>query len=105
MRDDTIAAIATPPGQGGIGIVRLSGGQAAEIAARLFRGKLRDHRAVLGHVCDPESGDQVDEALGLFMRAPHTYTREDIVELQAHGGPVSLQRILALTLREGARLA
>ncbi|HTE84256.1 MAG TPA: tRNA uridine-5-carboxymethylaminomethyl(34) synthesis GTPase MnmE, partial [Dehalococcoidia bacterium] len=105
MREDTITAIATPAGEGGIGIVRLSGNQAADIGARIFRGKLRDRRAVLGQVCDPVGGDVVDEALGLLMRAPRTYTREDTVELQAHGGPVALQRILGLTLREGARLA
>lgn len=105
VRDDTISAIATPPGEGGIGIVRLSGSQAAEIGARVFRGRLRDHRAVLGHVCDPMTGEVVDEALGLLMLGPRTYTREDTLELQGHGGPVVLQRILALTLREGARLA
>lgn len=105
MREDTIVAIATPPGEGGIGIVRLSGSEAAAIAARIFRGKLRDHRAVFGLVHNPASAEVVDQALGLLMRGPHTYTREDTVELQAHGGPMPLQRIVELCLREGARLA
>jgi tRNA modification GTPase len=105
MREDTIAAIATPPGEGGIGIVRISGAEASAIGAKLFDRPLRDRRAVFGHVRDPESGEIVDEALGLFMRAPRTYTCEDVVELQSHGGPICLERILELTLREGARQA
>jgi tRNA modification GTPase len=105
MRTDTIVAIATAPGEGGIGIVRLSGAEAAEIAGRLFHGRLRDRCAVFGRIVDPRSGEQVDEALGLLMRAPRTYTREDTAELQAHGGPVVLRRIVELCLREGARQA
>jgi tRNA modification GTPase len=105
VKDDTIAAIATPAGQGGIGIVRVSGELAAKIGSQVFRGRLRNRRAVLGHVWDPVAGEVVDEALGLLMLAPRTYTREDTLELQAHGGPAVLQRILALTLREGARPA
>lgn len=105
MREDTIVAIATPPGEGGIGIVRLSGSDAGAIAARIFGGRLRDRRAVFGLVRDPASAEVVDEALGLLMRGPRTYTREDTVEFQAHGGPIPLQRIVELCLREGARLA
>jgi tRNA modification GTPase len=105
VRDDTIAAIATPPGQGGIGIVRVSGAKAREIGERVFRGRLRDRGAVFGQVWDRETGYVVDEALGLLMLAPRTYTREDTLELQAHGGTAVLQRILGLTLREGARAA
>jgi tRNA modification GTPase len=105
VRDDTIVAVATPPGEGGVGIVRLSGRDARPIASRLFSRRLANRRAVLGHICDPSSGEIVDEALGLLMLAPHTYTREDVVELHAHGGPVCLQQIVELSLREGARLA
>ncbi len=105
MRDDTIVAVATPPGEGGVGIVRLSGRDAARIGSRLFSRRLRDRRAVLGHVRSPVDGEIIDEALGLLMLAPRTYTCEDIVELQAHGGPTCMQRIVELSLREGARLA
>ncbi|MHB1004816.1 MAG: tRNA uridine-5-carboxymethylaminomethyl(34) synthesis GTPase MnmE [Chloroflexota bacterium] len=110
MLDDTIAAIATPIGEGGVGIVRLSGPRAGTIAQALFRrtrgrGELRSHRLYYGHVHDPQSGAVVDEVLLAYMRAPHTYTREDVVEINCHGGPLPLQRVLALALREGARLA
>src|SRR4051794_5890203 len=105
MRDDTIAAIATPPGEGGIGIVRLSGRDAERIAMRLFSRKLRDRSVVFGRVQEPATGEVVDEAIAILMRAPNTYTREDTVEFQAHGGLVCLQRILGLALVEGARIA
>src|SRR5438105_698501 len=105
IRQDTIVAIGTPPGEGGIGIVRLSGEEAISIGSRIFKGMLRDRRAVLGHVQDPRSGEIIDEALGLLMRAPHTYTREDTVEIQAHGGPAPLRRIVEAALEQGARLA
>lgn len=105
VRDDTIVAIATPPGQGGIGVVRLSGTRALAVATGIFRGKLRDHRAAYGVVVDPISGDVIDEALALCMRAPHSYTREDVIELQTHGSPLALRRTVELCLRAGARLA
>ena len=113
MLDDTIAAISTPIGEGGIGIVRLSGPEALLIARALFRRHaggeppkvLRSHRLYYGHVCDPESGEVVDEVLLAYMRAPHTYTREDVVEINCHGGPLPLRRVLELALRQGARLA
>ena len=105
MYRDTIAAISTPLGQGGIGIVRLSGPEAKSIARRLFDCPLRRQRLVHGHIVDPQTSQVVDEVLVAFMRAPHTYTREDVVEINAHGGLVPLQRILELVLREGARLA
>jgi tRNA modification GTPase len=105
VRDDTIAAIATPPGQGGIGVVRVSGPNAREIGAKVFRGRLRDRRAVFGHVWDRETEEVVDEALGLLMLAPRTYTREDTLELQTHGGTAVLQRVVGLTFRAGARPA
>ena len=105
MYQDTIAAISTPIGEGGIGIVRLSGTEARPIAQRLFPKPLANRRLVYGHITDPENGEVVDEVLVAYMEAPHTYTREDIVEIDCHGGPLPLQRILELTLRYGARLA
>lgn len=105
MRDDTIAAIATPPGRGGVGIVRLSGPEASEIGARLFDRPLRDRRLVHGRIIDPADGSLIDQALAVLMRAPRTYTREDVVELQCHGGPVVLRRVLAAALALGARAA
>src|SRR5579885_3222996 len=114
--NDTIAAIATPPGIGGVGIVRISGPEALSIARRLFRrpGKPRPdadqwqpepHRLYYGHAIQPETGQMLDEVLLAFMRGPHSYTAEDVVELQAHGGPLVLRRILEAALGEGARLA
>lgn len=110
--DDTIAAIATPLGQGGIGIVRLSGPDAWSIGARLFSpaasrglGKIEPNRLYYGRIVNPSTQRHVDEALISFMRAPHTYTRQDVVEINANGGPVPLREILTLCLREGARSA
>jgi tRNA modification GTPase len=109
MYDDTITAIATPPGEGGIGIVRLSGPDALPIARRLFRpykaGPFRSHRLRYGSIIDPSDDSVVDEALLALMRAPRSFTREDVVELSCHGGPLPLQRTLGLTLAAGARLA
>jgi tRNA modification GTPase len=105
MYRDTIAAISTPLGEGGIGIVRLSGTEARSIAKVIFRGKLSDRRLSYGHVIDPQTGERVDEVLISYMAAPHTYTREDVVEINCHGGPLPLQRILLLALQHGARLA
>ena len=108
--DDTIAAISTPLGEGGIGIVRLSGEKALPILRQLFRGVkgdgvLESRRLTYGHIVDPASGEVIDEVLASYMRAPYTYTRQDVVEINAHGGIVPLRRILELTLRHGARLA
>ena len=102
---DTIAAISTPIGECGIGIVRLSGREALPIVQRLFSRKLENRRLVYGHIVDPDSAEMVDEVLVAYMKAPHTYTREDIVEIDCHGGAIPLQRILGLALRQGARLA
>ncbi|MFQ5340400.1 MAG: tRNA uridine-5-carboxymethylaminomethyl(34) synthesis GTPase MnmE [Anaerolineae bacterium] len=107
--DDTIAAIGTPPGQGGIGIVRLSGPEAMSILRRVFQvahGRdLLPRRITFGQVIDPATGEALDEALVFYIPAPHTYTRQDVAEIQGHGSPISLQRILNLVLRLGARLA
>ena len=105
MCQDTIAAISTPLGEGGIGIVRLSGAEARPIAETIFQGKLSNRRLSYGHIIDPDSSEVVDEVLVSYMPAPHTYTREDVVEINCHGGPLPLQRILQLALRCGARLA
>lgn len=110
--DDTIAAISTPLGEGGIGIVRLSGPESTGIVQRLFRpagrragGDLPPRQLILGHIVDPASGQQVDEVLVSFMPAPHTYTRQDVVEINCHGGMVATRRVLELCLLAGARLA
>jgi tRNA modification GTPase len=114
MYADTIAAIATPQGEGGIGTIRLSGPRAGRILARVFvpaSGKpfdpesLESHKLVYGSVLDPHTQERVDEALAVLMRAPHSYTAEDVVEIDCHGGVVPLQSVLSLCLREGARLA
>ncbi len=104
--DDTIAAIATPMGVGGIGIVRLSGPQSREVLQAIFRGgRLVPRRLTYGRIVVPESGEVVDEVLAAYMPAPRTYTRQDVVEINCHGGPVPLRRVLELCLAQGARLA
>lgn len=106
---DTIAAISTPLGEGGIGVIRVSGPEAGRIAATIFSrkrdGGLLSHRFYYGEIVDPANGDTLDEALLVFMRAPRSYTREDLVEIQCHGGYLVVQRLLDLVLRQGARLA
>jgi len=106
---ETIAAIATPPGEGAIGIVRMSGPKAIAIAESVVHSKRRlsevsSHSLVYGKVLD-EEGKVLDEVLVGVMRAPRTYTGEDIVEINCHGGPLILERVLARLLRAGARLA
>ena len=108
--EDTIAAVATPAGQAGIGIVRMSGPEARKIAERIFRPRnpvdsFQSHRLYLGHLIDPASGASIDEVLVSYMAAPHTYTREEVVEINSHSGALLLERILKILLREGARLA
>ena len=108
--DDTIAAIATPPGQGGVGIVRLSGPQARALGARVFvpsrRGAARDsHRLVHGLFRHPTSGVMIDQGLYCWMAGPRSYTGEDVVEFHCHGSPVVLEQVLACCLSEGARIA
>lgn len=110
MPDDTIVATATPPGVGGIAIVRISGLAAIETADRLFHGKCRlsesqSHRAHYGIIVDPESGERVDSVLVNILRAPHSYTGEDTAEIGCHGGVLNTKKILELALRAGARLA
>ncbi len=110
LDDDTIAAIATPPGQAGIGIVRISGPLSAGIAEKIFQParpamRLQSHRLYLGRLVDPSSGCMVDEVLLSYMKAPHSYTREDVVEINSHSGHLLLSTILQMVLDHGARLA
>nr|WP_165442926.1 tRNA uridine-5-carboxymethylaminomethyl(34) synthesis GTPase MnmE [Senegalia massiliensis] len=109
---DTIAAIATAPGEAGIGIVRLSGREAVNIADKIFRGKKdislknRETRKLhYGHIIDPENDKIIDEVLIVYMKAPYTYTTEDVVEINCHGGIISVRRILEIVLNNGARIA
>ena len=108
---ETIAAIATSPGVGGVGIVRVSGPDAFAIGQRMFQpasgraGEPVSHLLTYGSVVDPAMDEPLDDVLVAFFRAPHSYTGEDIVEINAHGGPLILQRILAATLALGARAA
>ncbi len=109
---DTICAVSTAPGQGGIGIIRLSGRDAISIVTNVFRPKKKKllrsaatHTLQYGHIMDPLTGQIIDESLVSIMRAPATYTREDIVEINCHGGMMPLTRTLALLIATGARLA
>ncbi len=109
---DTIAAISTPLGKSGIGIVRLSGPDAPAIASKLFRAKsgtdlaeVESHTLHHGMVYDPGSNDLIDEALFTVMKSPNTYTKEDVVEINCHGGIVPLRETLDLVLEYGARPA
>ena len=128
---DTIAAIATPVGQSAIGIIKISGPSALEIAEKLFRGRenvgrenngpgydnkkinpqnkkltcVPSHTLHYGFIIDPKNGQKIDETLIAVMRAPNTYTREDVVEINCHGGKAPLYKTLELVLQAGARLA
>ena len=106
---DTIAAISTPPGEGAISIVRLSGEEAILVAEKVFKGKnlsqVVSHTINYGHIIDPKTKQEVDEVMVSVMRAPKTFTREDIIEINCHGGIVATNRILQLLLSNGARLA
>ncbi len=110
LEGDTVAAISTPYGAGGIGIVRMSGKDAERVARSIFlpkhpRKTFSSHRLYYGHIQDPRDKSLVDEVLLVFMRAPRTYTREDMVEIQCHGGTIPVQKILELVLGQGVRLA
>jgi tRNA modification GTPase len=105
--DDTIVAIATPPGRGGIGVVRLAGPEARTIAGTMLRLKheLAAGHAVFTEVIEPATGERIDEAVVTFFAKPHSYTADDIVEISAHGSPVVLRHIVELATSRGARLA
>lgn len=106
---DTIAAISTPVGEGGISIVRISGDDAIKVAQRIYQGKnlekVASHTINYGHIIDPDTKQEVDEVMVSVMRAPHTYTREDVIEINCHGGLLATNRILQLVLSYGARMA
>lgn len=108
--DDTIAAIATPVGKGGIGIIRTSGPLSRDIFRSVFKPStpikdIKSHHLYYGWVTVPETGEIIDEALTVLMKAPKSYTREDVLEIQCHSGSAILRRILELMLSHGARLA
>lgn len=112
MQFDTIAAISTPMGEGAIAIVRLSGDEAVQIADRIFHSpsgksllKEQSHTIHYGHLIDPPTKETVEEVMVSLMRAPKTFTREDVIEINCHGGIVAVNRVLELVLKEGARLA
>ncbi len=108
IRDDTIAAISTPAGRGGIGVVRLSGEQSLEIARLIFQASIQNftpNLARFGRLIDPTSEEIVDEAILTYFKAPHSYTGEDVVELSCHGSPVVLGRVLNMLIGRGARIA
>jgi len=104
--DDTIVAIATPPGRGGIGVVRLSGPEAGKIAGSMLRLKhdLEPGRALFSELID-ETGERIDEAVVTYFAKPHSYTTDDVVEISAHGSPVVLRHVIEIALAKGARLA
>ncbi len=113
-RPETITAISTPPGAGGIGIIRISGDQALPLLQAVFTPKktscntscsFRSHQLYYGHIRQPDDGKIVDEVLAVYMAAPHTYTREDVVEIHCHGSFLVLQNVLELLLAKGAVLA
>ena len=111
--EDTIAAVATAPGQGGIGIIRISGSQAEDILQKVFSPaahrkegdsfRMESHRMMYGRILD--GTEMLDECMAVLMRAPSSYTREDVAEIQSHGGTQVLNRILELCLKNGARMA
>ena len=107
---DTIAAISTPPGRGGIGVVRLSGPAALQIATAIFQTGSQvpvgeSARARFGRLVDSKTSEHIDDAILTYFKAPHSYTGEDIVELSCHGSPIIVSRVLDLTLQRGARIA
>ena len=112
FEEETISAVATAAGEGAIGIVRMSGRESISILGKIFQGikyknttEIESQKMAYGHIIDPVSQNTIDEVLVLIMRAPRSYTREDIVEIHCHGGVMPLKKILELTIRYGARLA
>jgi tRNA modification GTPase len=111
--NDTISAISTPRGEGGIGIVRMSGASSLSITKKIFQpnrkqtniDKIKTHSIIYGHIIDPKTNERIDEVLLTIMLSPKTYTKENIVEINCHGGSIPLSKVLELTLKMGARLA
>lgn len=107
---DTIAAISTPAGEGGIAVIRISGPDSISLASRIFsfRGALQDvpsHTVHYGHIVHPSTAERIEEVLVTVMRSPRSFTTEDVVEISCHGGIISVKKVLNLVLDEGARLA
>lgn len=109
---DTISAISTAPGTGGIGIVRISGNDAIKVADKIFRSKsgrklieCESHTINYGNIVDVKTGNTIDEVLVMLMKGPRTFTKEDVVEINCHGGPLPVEKVLIATLEAGARLA
>ena len=109
MEMDTIAAIATAMGEGAIAIVRISGDEAIQVADQIFKGKslteVDSHTIHYGHIIDPETEEIIDEVMVSVMKAPKTFTKEDTVEVNCHGGLVAVNRVLQVILDQGVRLA
>ena len=108
--EHTIAAIATPPGAGGVGVIRISGPLSLDILRKIFQPhvvgrRLDSHRMIYGWIVNPATGKPLDEVMAVFMKAPYSYTREDVVEIQCHGSYLILQGILELALAAGAEFA
>ena len=109
--EELIVAISTPPGEGGIGIIRMSGQGSKEVLGAIFRSargsnaEIRPRELTYGHIKDPETGEVVDEVLACYMPAPATYTKEDVVEINCHGGSLPLSRVMGIILSLGARMA
>lgn len=111
---DTIVAISTPEGKGGIGIIRISGNKAQAIVKNIFRKSrkkkdelpiIKSHQVYYGHIVDPENEEEIDEVIIVPMIAPKSYTREDVVEIQCHSGSAVIEKILEIIINEGARIA
>ncbi len=107
--EDTIAAISTPAGEGGIGVIRISGSASLSILKAVFKrkydGGFQSHRFYYGDIVSPQTTTTIDEALAVYMQAPRSFTREDVVEIQCHSGTLIIQQVLAVILLCGARLA
>ena len=109
-KDDTVCALSTPVGEGGIGVIRITGQDAYSILTTIFKPKtdkqtFESHRLYLGYIKSPAGGTIIDEVLAVYMKGPNTYTREDVAEIYSHGGYAAQKSILALMLNQGARLA
>ena len=110
LKNDTIAAVSTPPGRGAVAVIRISGPDAIGLCQRVFRARggkeaFSPRKMTLGQVIDPHSQEVVDEALAVIFRGPHSFTGEDMAEIHGHGGEAVVRRVLTLVLREGARAA
>jgi len=111
-REETIAAISTPLGVGGIGVIKISGEKSLQITESIFQKrngegliKWEPRKMNYGYIVDPGTGEVLDEVLAVYMKAPYTYTKENLVEIHCHGGMVPLRKILTLVLRQGASMA